>query len=123
MSLSTNTVNVCHRPAPPSPSSSNLCSRLSLSSQVLRYGALGAGIVYGLVHQRSLTKQAKAHAVEAEYKRKEALIAEAKAEWAKRQAPVQSVTASGGGKSTRTPASTVPIASTVAGSCDEVWLT
>lgn len=51
---------------------------------VLRYTALGSGVIYGLYHQRRLTSQAKLRESHAECERKEALIQQAKAEWAKR---------------------------------------
>jgi len=52
--------------------------------QVLRYSALGAGILYGLYHQRKLSSQAKAASEQAKYQHKEALIEQAKAEWARK---------------------------------------
>ncbi|KAI5817099.1 ATP synthase E chain-domain-containing protein [Pyronema omphalodes] len=51
---------------------------------VLRYSALGAGVVYGFYHQQQLNSASKVHQAQAEWKHKEALIAQAKAEWAKK---------------------------------------
>ncbi|RKP10936.1 ATP synthase E chain-domain-containing protein [Thamnocephalis sphaerospora] len=53
-----------------------------------RWGALGTGIVYGFVHRRSLTRQVAEEKVAAEYARKERLIADAKAEYARLYRPV-----------------------------------
>jgi F-type H+-transporting ATP synthase subunit e len=50
---------------------------------VIRYSALGTGIIYGFTHQRKLLAQAKLRETENEYHRKEKLIMQAKAEWAK----------------------------------------
>ncbi|KAA8896300.1 ATP synthase E chain-domain-containing protein [Sphaerosporella brunnea] len=50
---------------------------------VLRYSALGAGVIYGLYRQRKLTSAAKAHEAQAAYHHKEELIKKAKAEWAR----------------------------------------
>ncbi|KAJ9195489.1 hypothetical protein DTO166G4_3072 [Paecilomyces variotii] len=54
---------------------------------VLRYSALVAGLIYGFSHQSSLNSQAKHAEIEREYKRKESLIQQAKAEFAKKHAP------------------------------------
>ncbi|KAH8149559.1 uncharacterized protein LAJ45_06188 [Morchella importuna] len=54
---------------------------------VLRYTALGAGVFYGFTHQRKLSAQAKVRQAQNEYNHKEALIMQAKAEWAKKNAP------------------------------------
>ncbi|KAI9593725.1 ATP synthase E chain-domain-containing protein [Syncephalis fuscata] len=51
-----------------------------------RWAALGGGLVYGFVHRRSLSKQVAEEREQAEYARKEHLIAEAKSEYAKRYA-------------------------------------
>ncbi|RPB02331.1 hypothetical protein L873DRAFT_1673825, partial [Choiromyces venosus 120613-1] len=61
---------------------------------VIRYSALGLGIVYGFTHQRKLTAQAKARRAENEYHRKEQLIVQAKAEWAKKHFPADKTTTS-----------------------------
>lgn len=57
------------------------------TTQVLRYTALGLGVFYGFTHQRKLSAQAKIRQAENEYHHKEALIMQAKAEWAKKNAP------------------------------------
>jgi len=54
---------------------------------VLRYSALGAGVIYGFIHQRTIYTQAEKQKDSAEYAHKEALIRQAKAEWAKRNPP------------------------------------
>ncbi|KAF8467765.1 ATP synthase E chain-domain-containing protein [Kalaharituber pfeilii] len=54
---------------------------------VLRYTALGAGIVYGFLHQRTIYNRAEKAKDAAEYAHKEALIRQAKAEWANRHSP------------------------------------
>ncbi|TDZ22343.1 ATP synthase subunit e [Colletotrichum sidae] len=59
---------------------------------VLRYTALGLGIFYGFTHQRSITSSQKAAAAAKEYERKEKLIEQAKAEFAKKNAPVKAET-------------------------------
>lgn len=72
--------------------------RLLISStQVLRYSALGAGIFYGLYHQAALSTQTKLAQTQREYEHKQKLIAQAKAEYAKKNAPKSSKTESGGG--------------------------
>ncbi|KAK9247164.1 F-type H+-transporting ATP synthase subunit E [Lipomyces tetrasporus] len=50
---------------------------------VFRWTALGAGVVYGLVHSYSLSVASEKKAAAAEWTHKEALIAKAKAEYAK----------------------------------------
>lgn len=69
------------------------------STQVLRYSALVAGLVYGAYHQSSLNAHAKAAEIEREYKRKEALIEQAKAEWRKKNAPPEQKAETGGSMS------------------------
>ncbi|KZZ88017.1 ATPase, F0 complex, subunit E, mitochondrial [Ascosphaera apis ARSEF 7405] len=65
---------------------------------VLRWSALGAGLFYGFTHQRSLDSQAKAAQAEREYKHKEQLIEQARAEYRKKHpAPVVKDTPSPGG--------------------------
>ncbi|KAL1986903.1 hypothetical protein VTN96DRAFT_5320 [Rasamsonia emersonii] len=63
---------------------------------VLRYSALVAGLVYGLWHQSSLNAQAKRAEIEREYKHKESLIEQAKAEWRKKTAPPEQKTETAG---------------------------
>ncbi|KAG0130997.1 ATP synthase E chain-domain-containing protein, partial [Tuber indicum] len=60
-----------------------------------RYSALGLGIFYGFTYQNKLTAQAKIRRAENEYHRKEKLIMQAKAEWAKKHS-ADKTTASGG---------------------------
>ncbi|KAL0936488.1 mitochondrial f0 subunit e [Colletotrichum truncatum] len=60
---------------------------------VLRYTALGLGIFYGFTHQRSITASQKAAAAQKEYERKEKLIEQAKAEFAKKNSPVKAADA------------------------------
>ncbi|EEA22200.1 hypothetical protein EYB25_006571 [Talaromyces marneffei] len=57
---------------------------------VLRWSALFGGVFYGLYHQSALNTQAKQAEIEREYKHKESLIAKAKAEWARKNAPADS---------------------------------
>jgi F-type H+-transporting ATP synthase subunit e len=74
--------------------------------QVLRYSALFAGVFYGLWHQSSLNSRSRSAELDREYKHKESLIEQAKAEWKKKNTPQQSKTASGGRTS---PLSTIPM--------------
>ncbi|KIW64894.1 hypothetical protein PV04_07198 [Phialophora macrospora] len=62
---------------------------------VLRWSALAAGIFYGFTHQRTITARNAAAHQKAEYDHKAELISKAKAEWAKKNLPPQSKTASG----------------------------
>lgn len=64
--------------------------------QVLRYTFLGLGVFYGFTHQRSITASQKAAAAQKEYDHKQKLIDQAKAEWAKKNAPVETKAASSG---------------------------
>ncbi|KAK2004094.1 ATP synthase subunit E [Colletotrichum falcatum] len=63
---------------------------------VLRYTALGLGVFYGFTHQRSITASQKAAAAQKEYERKEKLIEQAKAEFAKKNQPLKSAAADTG---------------------------
>ncbi|KAL2004950.1 hypothetical protein VTN00DRAFT_2800 [Thermoascus crustaceus] len=63
---------------------------------VLRYSALVAGLVYGAYHQSTINSHAKAAEIEREYKRKEALIEQAKQEWKKKTAPQEQKPEAGG---------------------------
>jgi F-type H+-transporting ATP synthase subunit e len=68
--------------------------------QVLRYSALGLGVVYGFYHQRTITSTQKADAAKREWAHKQSLIEKGRAEYAKKQAPTAAAsTASGGRKS------------------------
>lgn len=51
---------------------------------VLRWSALGCGLVYGIVHHNSLSSRVEKRKANEEVERKEKLIAEARAEWAKK---------------------------------------
>ncbi|KAJ0163888.1 ATP synthase subunit e, mitochondrial [Colletotrichum tanaceti] len=63
---------------------------------VLRYTALGLGVFYGFTHQRSITASQKAAAAAKEYERKEKLIEQAKAEFAKKNQPLKTAAADAG---------------------------
>ncbi|KAK1449850.1 ATP synthase subunit E [Colletotrichum melonis] len=63
---------------------------------VLRYTALGLGVFYGFTHQRTITASQKAAAATKEYERKQKLIDQAKAEFAKKSQPVTAATADAG---------------------------
>ncbi|KAF5616500.1 F1F0-ATP synthase subunit E [Fusarium sp. NRRL 52700] len=54
---------------------------------VLRWSALGLGIFYGFTHQRAITASQKAEHAQHEYEKKEKLIQQAKAEFAKKNNP------------------------------------
>ncbi|WEW58469.1 F1F0 ATP synthase subunit e, mitochondrial [Emydomyces testavorans] len=54
---------------------------------VLRYSALFFGVFYGFYHQSSLNAQAKAAQIDRDYHRKEQLIEQAKAEFARKNSP------------------------------------
>lgn len=54
---------------------------------VLRYSALVFGVAYGVYHQASLNTKARVAEVDREYRRKEKLIEQAKAEWKKKTSP------------------------------------
>ena len=68
--------------------------------QVLRYTALGLGVFYGFSHQRSINSTHKASLAQKEYEHKQKLIDQAKAEWAKKSAPVDTSAKASGGTST-----------------------
>ncbi|KAL1843713.1 hypothetical protein VTJ49DRAFT_94 [Mycothermus thermophilus] len=55
--------------------------------KVLRYSALGLGVLYGFYHQRSITAAQKAAAAQREYEHKQKLINQAKAAYAKSKQP------------------------------------
>jgi len=63
---------------------------------VLRYSALVAGLIYGVYHQSSLSAKAKHAEIDREYKRKESLIEQAKAEWKKKTVSMEKKSESGG---------------------------
>ncbi|KAK8438664.1 F1F0 ATP synthase subunit e, mitochondrial [Candidozyma auris] len=54
---------------------------------VLRYSALGAGLVYGAVHRYNLESAVSEQRKAEEWKKKEKLIKQAKAEYARLHAP------------------------------------
>ncbi|KAK3987057.1 ATP synthase subunit E [Cladorrhinum sp. PSN332] len=54
---------------------------------VLRYSALGLGIFYGFTHQRKIYAADAAAAAKREYEHKQQLINQAKAAYAKKNAP------------------------------------
>ncbi|RKF78852.1 hypothetical protein GcC1_052013 [Golovinomyces cichoracearum] len=56
----------------------------STGVNVLRYSVLGAGLIYGFLHQSKLSSAEKLSNTTKEYQRREALIAQAKAEYAKK---------------------------------------
>lgn len=53
----------------------------SAGVNVLRYSVLGAGVIYGALHQSVLSSAAKNSLIQKEYDQKVALIARAKAEY------------------------------------------
>jgi F-type H+-transporting ATP synthase subunit e len=63
------------------------------AAQVLRYSALGLGIFYGFYHQRTINSSQKAAEAQHEYERKQKLINEAKAAYAKKKQPASSTSA------------------------------
>ncbi|CAK7897088.1 ATP synthase subunit e, mitochondrial [[Candida] anglica] len=62
---------------------------------VLRYSALGAGLVYGAVHRYNLFANAEQAAATAQFQKEEKLIRQAKAEYARLNAPKKTVSAAG----------------------------
>jgi F-type H+-transporting ATP synthase subunit e len=58
-------------------------SSLCAHSQVGRWSALGLGVLYGFTHNRSLHKLEAENKIKHEYERKERLIEQARAEYAK----------------------------------------
>lgn len=56
---------------------------MSVTLNVLRYSALGAGVVYGAVHRYNLESQGKEVKAQHQWKQEEKLIKEAKKEYAK----------------------------------------
>ncbi|KAL2756893.1 hypothetical protein ACRALDRAFT_1062564 [Sodiomyces alcalophilus JCM 7366] len=61
----------------------------STGVNVLRYTALAVGVFYGFTHQRTITANQRAAEEKKEYEHKLRLINQAKAEWAKKNAPVE----------------------------------
>jgi F-type H+-transporting ATP synthase subunit e len=66
--------------------------------QVLRYSALAVGVAYGFYHQRTITQHVRSEQAQREYKHKEQLIAQAKAEFAKSKQPASAKTDSKAGR-------------------------
>jgi F-type H+-transporting ATP synthase subunit e len=64
--------------------------------QVLRWSALGVGVFYGAYHQLGISAKNKMSQEKREWERKESLIAQAKAEWARQHPAQQPKRASGG---------------------------
>ncbi|KAL2125288.1 hypothetical protein VTJ04DRAFT_1653 [Mycothermus thermophilus] len=62
-------------------------------ANVLRYSALGLGVLYGFYHQRSLTAAQKAAEAQREYEHKQKLINQAKQAYAKTKQPAVSTSA------------------------------
>ncbi|KAJ2971290.1 hypothetical protein NQ176_g7766 [Zarea fungicola] len=60
---------------------------VSTGVNVLRWSALAAGVFYGFSHQRTITAGQKANHSKHEYEKKQKLIDEAKAEYAKQKNP------------------------------------
>lgn len=58
--------------------------------QVFRWSALASGVVYGIYRQSTISAADKLRENAAEYHRKESLIHQAKAEFAKKNAPKES---------------------------------
>ncbi|RKF61274.1 hypothetical protein OnM2_043008 [Erysiphe neolycopersici] len=63
----------------------------STGLNVLRYSVLGAGLIYGFLHQSKLSSAAKLSAINKEYQHQQALINQAKKAYAKRNLPSSSV--------------------------------
>jgi len=61
---------------------------------VLRWSALGLGVIYGVYHQASISSRDRMASAKAEYEHKARLISEAKAEYNKKNNPQTSSSAS-----------------------------
>ncbi|KIW07598.1 uncharacterized protein PV09_01549 [Verruconis gallopava] len=59
---------------------------------VLRFSALGLGVLYGFNHQRNITNADKAKQAQKEYESKAKLISEAKAEFQRKKNPAKAKT-------------------------------
>jgi F-type H+-transporting ATP synthase subunit e len=68
---------------------------LKLNCQILRWSALGAGVLYGVYHQAALSTSAKLAAIDRAYEHKQKLIEQAKAEFSKSKLPQSSKTTEG----------------------------
>ncbi|CAG8982511.1 hypothetical protein HYALB_00002291 [Hymenoscyphus albidus] len=67
----------------------------STGINILRWSSLGAGVFYGVYHQASLSTAAKLAAIDREYKHKQKLIDQAKAEYTKKNLPAGAKTGEG----------------------------
>ena len=65
------------------PSNATLKTLINGYEQVLRWSALGLGLFYGIYHQASISAKDRFENAKREYKHKEDLISQAKAEWAR----------------------------------------
>lgn len=54
---------------------------------VLRFSALGLGVLYGFNHQRAISASDRQHAAQKEYENKAKLISDAKAEYQRKNNP------------------------------------
>lgn len=54
---------------------------------MLRFSALGLGVLYGFNHQRGISAADRAHAAQKEYENKAKLISDAKAEYQRKNNP------------------------------------
>ncbi|KAK0669350.1 ATP synthase E chain-domain-containing protein [Cercophora samala] len=61
---------------------------------VLRYSALGLGVVYGFYHQRQIYASDRAAAAQREYEHKQQLIAQAKKAYAAKHKPAVAASSS-----------------------------
>ncbi|QPH00538.1 hypothetical protein C2857_004247 [Epichloe festucae Fl1] len=68
----------------------------STGVNVLRWSALAVGVFYGFSHQRTIYASQRAEHDKHEYERKQKLIDQAKAEYAKEHAPASTATAKNG---------------------------
>ncbi|KAF4625866.1 hypothetical protein G7Y89_g12299 [Cudoniella acicularis] len=67
----------------------------STGVNILRWSALGAGVLYGVYHQASLSSAAKLAAINRQYEHKQKLIEQAKAEYSKSKLPASAKTTEG----------------------------
>ncbi|KAH8593682.1 putative ATP synthase subunit E, mitochondrial [Bisporella sp. PMI_857] len=67
----------------------------STGVNVLRWSALGAGVVYGIYHQAKLSSAAKLAAIDRDYEHKQKLIEQAKAAYVKKNLPASKKTEGG----------------------------
>ncbi|KAJ3481391.1 hypothetical protein NLG97_g7832 [Lecanicillium saksenae] len=68
----------------------------STGVNVLRWSALAGGVFYGFSHQRTITATQKADHIKHEYEKKQSLINQAKAEYAKTHKPAVTAAADDG---------------------------